>query len=337
MALEWIKANIEAFGGDPEDIQLTGLSAGAHSVHQLLHYASQLPNGKNAPFHSAIMQSNAILTDPKTPPELQPQFDALCRALNLDPSAPDILSVLKDSSKVPWESITKVIETDVLGPYGTFRGCLADDWMSVKPGPMTWQSSGELGRGLLAHGVKYVVIGDLTEEWFIYSIAHPIKGPQDILPNLERYFPTDVSINLIKEFPPLPKNAETEEAVKLYGEILSCAQVHLPVRWFVKDMAACGFPVLRYEIRWTPEQYRPAGYVSHGCDRVLWALRIPSLEQDQVEVAKGWLDRVAEEVNALMNGESPRLDVRDMITLKEDRGISWTKDERWDSLMKIKI
>ena len=67
--------------GDPEDIQLTGHSAGvccslpkhryhaylyalgtgAHSVHQLLHHASQLPNGKKAPFHSAIMQSNAIL------------------------------------------------------------------------------------------------------------------------------------------------------------------------------------------------------------------------------------------------------------------------------------
>jgi len=61
MALEWIKENIEAFGGDPENIQLTGLSAGAHSVHQLLHHASQLPNGKRAPFHSAIMQSNAIL------------------------------------------------------------------------------------------------------------------------------------------------------------------------------------------------------------------------------------------------------------------------------------
>lgn len=331
MALEWIKQNIEAFGGDSEDIQLTGLSAGAHSVHQLLHRASQLPNGHKAPFHSAIMQSNAILTDPKIPSELRLQFDALCRALSLDSSAPDILSVLKDPVKVPWESITKVIENDVLGSYGTFRGCLADDWLSVKPGLMTWQRSGELGRGLLAHGVKCVVIGDLAEEWYLYSIAHPIEGPRDILPNLERYFPTDVARNLIKEFPP---SVGTQEAVKLYGEIMSCGQVHLPVRIFAKDMAACGFPVLRYEVRWTPEQNQPAGYVTHGGDRVLWALRLPSLKQDQVDIAKGWLNRVADGVNESMNGE-PTRDVRDMITMREDRSICWTKDEKWDTLMKL--
>ena len=162
--------------------------------------------------------------------------------------------------KVPWESITKVIETpDVLGSYGTFRGCLADDWISVKPGPMVWQRSGELGRGLLAHGVKCVVIGDLTEEWYIYSLSHPIAGPLDFLPNLERYFPTDVAKILIDEFPPLSENADAEEVVKLFGDILSCSQVYLPVRIFAKDMAACGFPVLRYEIRWTPEQNRTAG------------------------------------------------------------------------------
>ena len=68
---------------------------------------------------------------------------------------------------------------------------------------------------------------------------------------------------------------------------------------------------------------------------MLWALRLPTLEQDQVEVARGWVDKVTEEMNKLMNGESAGLDVRDMITLKEDRSIGWTKDERWDILMKL--
>jgi hypothetical protein len=101
MALEWIRDNIGAFGGktgglagtrnfirlnnttgDPENIQVTGLSAGksnafsakisysskhnsklvgAHSVHQLLHHASRLPPGVKAPFMSAVLQSNAIV------------------------------------------------------------------------------------------------------------------------------------------------------------------------------------------------------------------------------------------------------------------------------------
>ena len=68
---------------------------------------------------------------------------------------------------------------------------------------------------------------------------------------------------------------------------------------------------------------------------MLWALRLPTLEQDQVEVAREWVDKVTEEMNKLMNGESAGLDVRDMITLKEDRSIGWTKDERWDNLMKL--
>ena len=198
-------------------------------------------------------------TDSKTQAELQTQFNALCRALHLNPESPDIMTTLRDPARVSWESITKVIETDGLGPYGTFRGCLSEDWISTNPGPMEWQKSGGLARGLKARGVRAVVIGDLTEEWFLYSIAHPIRGPQDVLPNLERYFPTDVAKQMIEIFPKLPPSADTEAAAKLYGDIMSCGQVHLPVRMFARDMEMNGFPVIRYEIRWTPEQYRPLG------------------------------------------------------------------------------
>jgi hypothetical protein len=78
------------------------------------------------------------------------------------------------------------------------------------------------------------------------------------------------------------------------------------------------------------------GYVTHGTDGVLWALRIPSLERNQVEVAKEWLNEVTEEVNKLIYDPGPiRRDVLEMLTLKEDRSIDWTKDEKWDTLMKL--
>ena len=56
-ALQWIRDNIEAFGGDPERVTISGQSAGAISVHLLV--AS--PLAKNL-FHGAISQSGASLS-----------------------------------------------------------------------------------------------------------------------------------------------------------------------------------------------------------------------------------------------------------------------------------
>lgn len=43
MALRWIKNNIQFFGGNPNSITLTGMSAGGASVH--LHYMSPMSTG----------------------------------------------------------------------------------------------------------------------------------------------------------------------------------------------------------------------------------------------------------------------------------------------------
>jgi para-nitrobenzyl esterase len=50
--LEWVKANISAFGGDPDNVTIFGHSAGSHDVGLLL--TSPLAKGL---FHKAIMQS----------------------------------------------------------------------------------------------------------------------------------------------------------------------------------------------------------------------------------------------------------------------------------------
>ena len=50
-----------------------------------------------------------------------------------------------------------------------------------------------------------------------------------------------------------------ERAARVFGDVLAEGQVHLPVRLFARDMLAARFPLVRYEIRWTPEQLRPLG------------------------------------------------------------------------------
>ena len=76
------------------------------------------------------------------------------------------------------------------------------------------------------------------------------------------------------------------------------------------------------------------GYVTHGSDRAIWALRTPALEGDQIEVAKQWLDRISEEVRKMNAGESC-LNSRHMLTLKEDKTIDWTTDEKWKDILKL--
>ncbi|KAK6071324.1 phenmedipham hydrolase [Seiridium cupressi] len=59
MLLAWVQSHVASFGGDPDNVTLMGLSAGAHSIgHQLISYAPANKLTKEpAPFHKVVMES----------------------------------------------------------------------------------------------------------------------------------------------------------------------------------------------------------------------------------------------------------------------------------------
>ena len=67
LAMRWVKANIAAFGGDPENITLAGESAGAASV--CMHLMA--PEKTRGLFHRAIIQSGSCATSLRTLPQAE--------------------------------------------------------------------------------------------------------------------------------------------------------------------------------------------------------------------------------------------------------------------------
>ncbi len=116
-ALNWVKTNVEAFGGDPDNVTIAGQSAGAFSVNTLI--ASPLATDL---FHKAISQSGGILPGKR----VEDLANAENRGLRLMKKAS--ANSIEDLRKLPAAEIQEISNDQEVGRFGM----TADDYVLPK-------------------------------------------------------------------------------------------------------------------------------------------------------------------------------------------------------------
>lgn len=163
-ALEWVRENIAAFGGDPDNVTVAGESAGAMSIGTLL----SMPRSAGL-FRRAIMESGAAhrVTDVETARQVGRE---LARRLGVTPT-------LEAMAGVPWQGL--------LGESMALKGELMADpdperWgLDVVASFLPWQPviDGDIVPGRPIDRIDEgagrdvdVIVGSNTEDWWMFRV-----------------------------------------------------------------------------------------------------------------------------------------------------------------------
>lgn len=221
VALQWLRENLVAFGGDPERVTLAGESAGAMSVG--LHLLASEASSRY--FQAAIMQSNPLGVQFRTLEQVRSAGDAFLLSTGCLLSF-NQLACLRNlpveeilDSQENWSLALDVLE-------GGLQGILP--WAPVVDGELI--SGQPLEQGLRQGSPKPLLIGHTAEEGLLFvafALADPVSPvlSQALLAVL---FGSDPAAAISAAYPEVPGEDSREALARIIDDaVFICPALEL--------------------------------------------------------------------------------------------------------------
>lgn len=182
-ALRWIKKNITAFGGDPDNVTVFGQSAGGNAIVHMMG----LPETEGL-FHNAILESPSIGRGNHTKSDAIRIAECHFKHLGLDPKDPAL------REKINAKSVDEILKaTDaVFAEMGKEFG-----GMLFKPVKDEWASPEATAQAAARGAVKrqlHVIMGTTADEMFAF--VRPKNAEEEKAVRLGQYMRYDYPDNL---------------------------------------------------------------------------------------------------------------------------------------------
>ncbi|KAF5346303.1 hypothetical protein D9758_011467 [Tetrapyrgos nigripes] len=345
-ALQWVYRNVHHFGGNKDEIILSGRSAGAYRTHAIAAHDLLMKKEEECKYKRLVMFSNAIPADPKTISEVQPQFEELLTACSipLSLSGPKKLAALRAIPAL--ELVDKIMTLE----SHTFRP--VRDGVFFPHDLFKRFHRGDFAQEFKKRGMK-LLIGETRDEETLYRQINPPDDLESLYKQVGNYYSPAVTKVVIDAY--YNRNLHAQSAhpdpdpdidswKKVYGDIISDGQVRAPTRLLIRQLTSAGVPlshVHRYLINFRLScinKRAPSTFgVSHASDKPIWNFSIfHGLTPEEEKTMRAWIDDFRKYIwGDLQEVEWGTKDWDEVKMLGPSGEIEVVKDEKWRYLIEV--